>query len=315
MKVLKKIGKGLCIALAAVLALALLVVGGLNVAKFFIYSDYYEMHDNLCVNPGLWDGFICQGIAVADEQDVVLVSGYMDGDGASRIYVTTLDNDSYYVELLSEGQEFDGHVGGISVAAGQVFVATGSKIYSCSLDTVLNAKDGDDVEIGPGVEINNRASYLYSDGEYLYVGAFYKDGYSFKDEHVFETAEGTHSAICTKYAVDDLTTPVAIYSVRDKVQGICFTPDGDVVMSTSYGLADSYYYVYELEDAVDSGKTLDGAPVYFLDNVDEVVKGPAMAEGLDYYKGNVITLTESASNKYIYGKLFFAYYIVSLDID
>lgn len=315
MKVIKKIGKGICIALAAVLALALLVVGGLNVAKFFIYSDYYEMHDNLCVNPGLGDGFVCQGIAVADAQDVILVSGYMKGDEPSRIYVTTLDNNSHYVDLFSEGEMFDGHAGGISVTGGVVYIASGSKIYSCSLDTILQADSGTDVEIGSGVEINNNASFLYSDDEYLYVGTFYNEHYSTKDEHIFETAEGTHYAICTQYAVGDLTTPVAIYSIRDQVQGICFTPDGDVVMSTSYGLADSYYYVYELEDAVDSGKTLDGAPVYFLDSVDDVIKGPAMAEGLDYYKGQVITLTESASDKYIYGKLFFAYYIVGLEID
>jgi len=38
-----------------------------------------------------------------------------------------------------------------------------------------------------------------------------------------------------------------------------------------------------------------------------------MAEGLDYYDGKVITLTESASNKYIFGKLFFAFKIVGLD--
>ena len=37
-----------------------------------------------------------------------------------------------------------------------------------------------------------------------------------------------------------------------------------------------------------------------------------MAEGLDYLDGEVITLTESASNKYIFGKFFFANKIVSL---
>ena len=40
-----------------------------------------------------------------------------------------------------------------------------------------------------------------------------------------------------------------------------------------------------------------------------------MAEGLDFTDGKVITLTESASNKYIFGKFFFANYIVSLDIE
>lgn len=40
-----------------------------------------------------------------------------------------------------------------------------------------------------------------------------------------------------------------------------------------------------------------------------------MAEGLDFTNGKVITLTESASDKYIFGKFFFANQIVALDIE
>ena len=39
-----------------------------------------------------------------------------------------------------------------------------------------------------------------------------------------------------------------------------------------------------------------------------------MAEGIDVRDGKFITLTESASNKYVFGKFFFADKIVSLDI-
>jgi hypothetical protein len=65
----------------------------------------------------------------------------------------------------------------------------------------------------------------------------------------------------------------------------------------------------------DSGKTLDGAPVYYLDKLMKEIHGPAMGEDLDYYDGKIITLTESASDKYIFGKLFGATKIVSLKID
>ena len=40
-----------------------------------------------------------------------------------------------------------------------------------------------------------------------------------------------------------------------------------------------------------------------------------MSEDLDYYDGKVITLFESACDKYIFGKFFFANKIVSLDIN
>jgi broad specificity phosphatase PhoE len=72
--------------------------------------------------------------------------------------------------------------------------------------------------------------------------------------------------------------------------------------------------VYNEADARESGETLDGAPVYYLEDCLRDIKGPAMAEGLDYLDGRVITLTESASDKYIFGKLFFANKIVSLEI-
>lgn len=314
MKALKKTGKILAVVLASILALFVLVIGGLNLAKFALYSEYYSEKTNLCKNPGLNDGFVCQGIAAVDGEDLILVSGYMTGGEASRVYVTTLDNQAYYVTLSSNGEAFDGHAGGIATSGDNVYIGTGSRIYTFSLDSLLSARNGDQIDIGPGVEVNNRASFLYGDDQYLYVGSFYNDKYEKVEDHIFETAEGTHYAICSKYAVGDLTTPVAVYSIRDQVQGICFTPEGKVIMSTSYSLADSYYYVYELEDAVDSGKTLDGAKVYYLDQVEETVKGPAMAEGLDLYRGEVITLTESASTKYIFGKLFFANKIVSLDI-
>ena len=117
----------------------------------------------------------------------------------------------------------------------------------------------------------------------------------------------------SRYALDDLSTPDKIYSIPNKVQGVCFTDDGRIVLSTSYGLADSIYYVYNDADAIASGLTFDDAPVYYLINCQKQIKGPAMAEGIDFYEGKAITLTESASNKYIFGKFFFANNIVGLD--
>jgi hypothetical protein len=80
-------------------------------------------------------------------------------------------------------------------------------------------------------------------------------------------------------------------------------------------LTDTVYYVYDLSKINDSGETFDGAPVYYLDNLEKEIHGPAMGEDLDYYNGKIITLTESASTKYIFGKLFGATKIVGLDIN
>ena len=304
--------KILLIAVIFAASLVLLVWGGLNIAKFFIYSDYYSSKTNICKNPGIHDNFVCQGIAVSEENEKILVCGYMTDKTNSRIYVTDSDNDSYYVNLTRDGEVFTGHAGGMAITGDTVYLANGSKLYTFSLSEILSLNNGDSVDIGKGTKVNNSASFVYSDENYVYVGEFH-DGGKYVTKHPYQTNDGLYHAIITKYSVNDLTTPIKIYSVRDKVQGACFTPDGKVVLSTSYGLSDTVYYVYNEADAIDSGLTLDGAPLYYLNGCVKEMKGPAMGEDLDYYEGKVIPLTESASDKYIFGKFFFANKIVAIE--
>lgn len=301
--------KGLVILIVAILCLALLLVGGLNIAKFPIYSEYYSMEETLCTNPGLDDGFVCQGICVSEENGVILVSGYMADKSHSRIYVTDFESNFYFVELTRNGGEkYTGHAGGIALTGDTVYISNGSKLYVFSLTDVLNAKNGEKVDIGEGVKVSSAASFVYADEEYVYVGEFNNPAEEQK-EHIY----GENHSIIEKYSHDDLENPVKIYSIGDYAQGVCFTPDGKVILSTSYGLTSTVYYVYNEADATDTGEMLDGAPVYMLGECVREIKGPAMGEDLDYYNGKVITLTESASNKYIFGKLFFANDIVALD--
>lgn len=133
--------------------------------------------------------------------------------------------------------------------------------------------------------------------------------------HPYQTNDELYNAIVSKYSIEDLSKPIKIYSIRDKIQGICFTPNDKVILSTSYGIKDSIYYVYNESDTIDSKLALDIAPVYYLNNWIKEINGPAMAEGLAYYNGKILTLTESACNKYIFGKFFFANKIVALDLD
>ena len=81
-KILLIVGKVVMFIILGVLALFLLTVIGLNMAKHFIYSDYYSIKTNICKNPGLNDGFVCQGIAVSEENEAIFVSGYMKDHSA-----------------------------------------------------------------------------------------------------------------------------------------------------------------------------------------------------------------------------------------
>lgn len=323
-KIIKKSLKIIGISLGGLLALVILLLGILNLAKFAIYSDYYSIETDICKNPGLSDGFVCQGVCASEENGVILVCGYMSDKSNSRIYVVDLEtNKSYYVSLTTNGKKYSGHAGGMATTGNTVYIANASKLFVLELSTILGAKNGDTVDIGGGVPVNNAASYVYADEQAIYVGEFHHTEDGYEKEHNYPSSEGMHHAIVTKYTHDEIRgydgksapKPEKIYSVRGKVQGVCFTPDGKVVLSTSFSISDSVYYVYNDADARDSAETLDGAPVYVLEDHIKEIHGPAMSEDLDWYDGKVISLTESASNKYIFGKFFFANKIFGLDID
>lgn len=305
---MKKIGKILLIVLGSIVGLVVLFLGSLNLIKFALYSDYYGIRDKVAVNPGLNEGAVPQGIAVDTERDIILTSAYMADDSPSRIYITNSKNESRYVELYYvNGKPFTGHVGGISLSGEYVFIANNDKIYKLTLNEVLTKSL---LLLGDhnSYKVNNQASFTFADDEYLYVGEFHYGPY------VCEHEIGDYHAICTKYSLNDLNTPVAIYSIRDKVQGFCVTDEGDIVLSTSWSLADSHFYVYDSESIVQDG-TYQGVPLYVLDNPSQVIKAPAMSEDLSYSNGKVYTMYENACNKYIFGKFFFASNkVVALDI-
>lgn len=321
----KSVGKICVLVLCSTLALLLLAWGGLNLAKFAIYADYYGCKTDVCINPGLTDGFVCQGICYASAADKILVSGYMMNGSASRIYVTDTDDNSYYVSIhYGSDKIFTGHAGGIAVSGDRVYVASGSKLYVIPLADILAAQNGGVVKTKAIIPVNNDAAFVFANEDYIYVGE-YHDGKNICTDHPHETADGTYNAILTRYTRAEMenydktdhpdVTPDKIYSIRNSVQGICVTPNGKVVLSTSYGIASTEYFVYNEVDATPSGAQLDGVEVFDLCSPVRYMRGPSMGEDLEWYNGKVLTLTESASDKYLFGKLFFANKIVALELD
>ena len=141
MVILKKIGRVALSVLAGALALVLLVCIIFNSLKFAIYYDYYSMKSNLCDNPGLNDGFVCQGIAAVDGRDLILVSGYMTGIVALYAeMVITLDG------------KFGASVSGFKKALGQsdagrdagsvhfLYRKAGIFLYICPLGSICQAE-------------------------------------------------------------------------------------------------------------------------------------------------------------------------------
>ena len=141
MKIIKKTCKLALITLLCATVLAFLALCGVNVAKLWVYPEYYRMKTDLCRIPGLNDGFVCQGIAYSEEDERYFISGYMDDGTASRIYVTDENNRSHHVSLEKKsGKAFSGHAGGIAYDSGMLYIANGGRIYTLDAGDVINAK-------------------------------------------------------------------------------------------------------------------------------------------------------------------------------
>ena len=190
---IKKFFKGIIAFLVGIISLVVVAWGGLNIAKFAIYSDYYSMNDNICKNPGLNDGFVCQGIAANEENNVFIISGYMKDHSSSRLYITDKNNDSYFVSLSSNSKAFKGHAGGVATTGDNIYLASEDTIYTFSLTEVLNSENGDIVDIGEGIKVNNQASFVYTDDTNLYVGEFH-DGENYITDHPYQTNDGKYYA-------------------------------------------------------------------------------------------------------------------------
>ncbi len=301
----------------SIVGLFLVLFIGLNCVKFALYSSYYNSIVDICDNPGLNDGFIPQAVTVSEVNQTIFTTGYMKDKSNSRIYRVNLEDGNVdYITLTKNSKLYNGHNGGLASSGSYVFIANNSTVYTLSMKDCL---EKDSIDIGEGIKVNNAASFCFCDDLYLYVGEFH-NGAAYKTNHEIQTKDGTYYAICSMYSISDFISgksendikPLAIYSIRNKVQGFAMLDNGDIVLSTSYGLSDSEYYVYKGDEVIlDENEYLE-CPLYKLDNYSYMMKGPAMSEGLDIYDDRVLSLTESASNQYIFGKFFFAYKIVGI---
>jgi hypothetical protein len=179
-------------------------------------------------------------------------------------------------------------------------------------------------------------AYEQNGQKYILAGSYHKN------ETVYETPEherittptgDENTSVMTVFRLDEnaefgiQSEPVAIISAREMIQGICITPDGQMVISSSWGLATSNLFFYDLskvqhtEDYRYAGEIKYGdlesgevvaveefdftIPCYYVDSsclVDTVV-APPMSEELVCLDGKIIVFCESACNKYMFGKL------------
>lgn len=320
MKIWKKI---ILIALISIVSLFALVILSLSLAKQIVYKDYQANKEIEFKIPGLADGYVPQGLCHVDGKDVYILSGYNEDHLA--LYVV---RDDGYVEIISvddEGNRTESHGGGVACSGNFVYVANDKTVLVYKISDFLNAKDKDEVKPQDELALPVRAACVFADDEHIYFAEFHDGNVYVSDpSHTYATPAGDENhAFAVAFKLDDngafdINEPVHMISVPDKVQG--FMKHGDTyAISTSWGLSSSHLTFYS--GIKDSGKTVavgeKNIPLYYLDssNMKKDVLMPAFSEELDVVDGRVVVSFESACNKYIVGKFFFANKVISYPIE
>lgn len=313
MKTSKK-SKIFLIVIFSVIGFLFLIWLGLNFSKYLIYRDYMSQRENVCDIPDLNSGFTPQGIGYSTETDSYLMTGY---DGDNIVLYIIKDNQPKKLNLADEnGDILKGHGGGVTCVGNYVYVADGGYLYVFNFSDIQIYKNEDKISCIKKVSVDNKASFCFSDENYIYVGEFYRKGnYETDSSHYYTTPSGEeHKAIVLCYDLNkngeiSENYPEYSISVTDLVQGIA-VKDDIVILSRSWGLSSSTLEFYD--GIKDSGKTVSvsgkSVPLYYIDstNLRKSVSLPFFSEDLTVVNNRVVINFESACNKYMVGKLFFA---------
>ena len=328
-----------------VVLILLVIVGARLYFRLPVYS-YYQASEKAFAIPGLWDNMVPQGFDYIESDGVYLVGGYQKDGSASRVY--RIDKQSGrskgYVALAnSDGSELAPHAGGLAAHGDYLFVAGDEDpfVYVFNLSEVLSGADGTSVKTlgkfdtqfrGDGI----RADFMCFTEDKFIVGEFYKEPkYPTPDSHVVVTSTGEENrALAYSFKLSDgegsafgiEIIPSEIYSLPDIVQGVTVY-DGKIWISQSYATQKSTIRCYDVFNSepvgfrgpISSGVAGDGEtiPVYALDSSTLVAsfEAPPMAEEIIFVDGKILTMSESASLKYIFGNLTGGRWCYATDIS
>lgn len=330
MKKMNKATKVTLIAVGGFLAFIFLVLAGFSIGENIVFADFYKDADKEFKIPGLWGGSVPQGFEYIEESGLYLYTGYhKDKQSPSMVYVIPRDGDgeARKIDLYEkDGSPFTSHVGGITVYGDYAYIADGKSLALFELSDILDndnkAKQYDTIEVDFGV------AFVEAIGNTLYAGNFYRAvDYETPASHHITTPNGDkNTAIIYQYELNPETSyPVSIYpnsaySITDAIQGMTVDENGKILLSSSWGLSKSHIYIYDESQASKGEFTTprgDVIPLTFLDSkcLEKNIVSPPMAEEIVCKDGRVYIIGESASMKYLFGKLTGGNYVYSYQYE
>lgn len=291
-------------------------------------SEFNKHSEEGFIIPGLYEGFIPQGIFYEEENDIFLISGYYkDKVQPSRVIV--VDGEGNFVKsvgcLTLKGNKATGHFGGIAAFKDNVYVATTSVTHVLSLSEILSAEDDGYVHIQKELYTDTTCSYVNVCDGVLYIGEFtditIDDVKGATNIYTSKLGEKFFSR-CNAFILDENgvygiktdrideegnLTPDFAVTTPFKVQGMVRMPDGSFVFTaSSTAITNSRVYKYkdvtkgEPDEIIKVDDT--DVPLYFCDIFDKTgsYRVPTFLEEITLYKdGSVYIITESAASAYI----------------
>lgn len=328
-----KVVAALCLGL---LTLLLVVFAGVNLFVSATYAPFYANASRAFPIPGTNEGFIVQDLDEL-EDGTWLFSGYA-ASGPSPLYALHPDGSTaQFTVLRPDGSTYDGHGSGITSDGTHAFLTDDEGFLAFNVTDLQNAAQGDAVAAIGRRSLEFAPAFMNIEEGSLYLGDFYHPGaYETPEQHHLDTPSGSQNpAVMYAYPQDEngafgyADQANCVYSIPERIQGMCITGDGQMVLSQSYGLASSHLLVYDLSSMIAPSTTeepyAEGAaftadarqvPLFYLDDLTLVkdVTAPPMSEGIEWHDGQVYLSSESASDKYLFGKLYGAGYVYALSI-
>ena len=296
--------------------------------KVFLYFGYNRAVTKICETPGLDSEFVPQGSSKLIAENTYLFCGYMDNDEPSRVFLVK-NGDVKMIKLRNtDGSDYNWHAGGITCAGEYVYISNAGQLFIINKSELLRAPDGGTVQFAGSVEVPCRSSFCSCDGNMLYVGEYHAKGYDTDGSHMLSAPDGSqYYALVFAYRLSpaaaygiDSSSPVAVYSICDKIQGFAVAPGGRAVLSQSAGIMNSYLKYYDINGGADGTFNYNSksVPLYSLDSkrfINEL-KMPRMSEDIECVDGKILVSFEAGAKKFGGGALpFTEKHCVLIDID
>lgn len=317
------------IVVLAVVALIVAAVIGLNVYVRTAFAPFFAEAEPVFPIPGVQAGFICQDLDHLEADDCWLFSGYSTGDGPSPLYRRDADGAVARLQVENpDGSPYRGHGSAITSAGAYAYLACEGGYLVLDAEEVGSVPDGGTVSAISRVDVDFSPAFMNIEGDQMLLGNFYyPNDYETPAAHRITTPDGAENpAVIYAFPLDPnapfgvASQPARVYSIPGMIQGVCETNDGRLVLSQSYGIATSHLLAYDTALLVQDGVFSVGGeevPLYCLDgrSLVEDVQAPPMTEGIESFEGRVYVSEESASNKYLFGKLYGAGMVYALSMN